>query len=120
MRSRFRPTRYGFFIFGVLLLAGHVAPSVAGSSVGPDVTVGYSDLDLNTIEGATAVLQRIRNAAQRVCAPLYHGTLGSMVKREACEKQLIAEAVAKVNRPAVLQIYESFRTKSRTSAAMPG
>jgi UrcA family protein len=122
MRSRsHRCARYGFFIFGVvLLLAGQADPSVAGSHVGPDVAVGYSDLDLNTIAGATVMLQRIKAAAQRVCAPLYHGTLGSMVKRNQCRNQLIADTVARLNRPAVMAVYESSLKKSRRSTAMPG
>lgn len=113
--------RYRFFIFVIaLVVAFQVAPSFAGSSVGPDVAVRYGDLDLNTAEGATVMLKRIRDAAQRVCAPLYHGTLGSMVKRDSCQNQLIAEAVAKVNRPALAAAYESSRRKSRTGSAMSG
>lgn len=122
MRSHARGTaRYRFFIFGVALaMAVPAAPSFAGSPVGPDVTVRYSDLDLNTIEGATIMLKRIRDAAEQVCAPLYHGTVGSMVKRDSCRNQLIAETVAKLNRPALAAAYESSRKKSRTGSAMSG
>jgi UrcA family protein len=122
MRSRTHlPAGYRFFIFGLALVAmAQVAPSFAGSSVGPDVAVRYSDLDLTTVEGATVMLQRINAAAKRVCAPLYHGTLGSMVKRDTCRNQLIAETVAKMNRPALAAVYVSSRKKTRTSNAMSG
>jgi UrcA family protein len=115
------PARYGFFILVLALVAVvPAAPSFAGSSVGPDVAVRYSDLDLATVEGATTMLRRINAAAKRVCAPLYHGTLGSMVKRDTCQNQLIAETVAKMNRPVLAAVYASSRKKTRTGNAMSG
>lgn len=120
MRPRARPARYRFFIFGLALLAAAQAPAFAGGVVGPDVAVRYHDLDLNTVEGATVMLQRIKAAAARVCAPLYHGTLASMVKRDACQNQLVGETVAKVNRPALAALNESTHRKSRSGKPMSG
>ena len=49
-------------------------------------TVSYRDLNLSTIEGATALYLRIKRAANHVCD-------------ESCYQAAIADAVAKVNSP---------------------
>ncbi|HEY1448690.1 MAG TPA: UrcA family protein, partial [Caulobacteraceae bacterium] len=46
------------------------APAVLAQNAGDvSTTVSYRDLDLTTSEGANTMLQRIGQAAERVCAP---------------------------------------------------
>ncbi len=106
---------YRIFIFGCALLSlAPMAPSLA-AELGPDVTVRYHDLDLNTAAGAEELLERIKAAAASVCKPLYTGQLSSRLRRDACQRQLTAQAVEKVNRPQVVAAYESLLRKSRAS-----
>jgi UrcA family protein len=114
--------RYGIFILGCAMLALFVAnPGFAlGGTMGPDVTVRFHDLDLDTASGANKLLKRIRRAAASVCEPLYKGTPASKFKRDQCVLQLTAETVAKVNRPTLLAAHASSLRKTRSKAVMPG
>jgi UrcA family protein len=113
-----RSTSYKIFISTCAMLAlGQAAPSLAGSFYGHDVSVRYSDLDVDTVEGATTLLKRINAAAKSVCAPIDHGSLSSQAKREACQGKLTAAAVARVDRPLVLAVYESTRPMPRIVSA---
>lgn len=118
-----RPRRYGFFIFGCALLAlAATASAIEVVPRGADMTVPYSDLDLNTVEGANTLLKRINDAAASVCDPINQGTSASLrakKKRDACVVQLTAEAVAKVNRPQLLAAHET-ALKKKAKVAMPG
>jgi UrcA family protein len=118
------PRRYGFFIFGCALLALSATTSaIEVVPRGADMTVPYSDLDLNTVEGASILLKRINDAAAGVCDPINQGTSASLrakKKRDACVLQLTSEAVARVNRPLLLAAHESALKKSKAKVAMPG
>lgn len=85
------------------------ATALASDVTGRDVAVGYADLDAGTVDGATRLLQRIEVAAGRVCAPLDHGDLASRTRRQACEQKLTADAVTRVNTPALVAVYQSAR-----------
>jgi UrcA family protein len=117
-----RPRRYGFFILGCAALAlVSTSPSFAlGGPMGPDVTVRYHDLNLDTARDANKLLKRIRLAAASVCEPLYKGTAFTKIKRDQCVLQLTAETVAKVNRPMLLAAHESSLRKNRSKVVMPG
>lgn len=117
---RFRP--YGIFMLacGVLALATTNTSFALGGPMGPDVTVRYQDLDLNTVAGANKLLKRIRLAAASVCEPVYTGTASSKMKRDQCIVQLTAESVAKVNQPMLLAVHESSLKKSKAKVVMPG
>jgi UrcA family protein len=113
-----RRTSYKIFIFSCAVLAlAQAAPSLAGGFYGRDVAVHYSDLDVDTVEGATTLLKRIHAAAKSVCAPIDHGSLSSQAKRDACQGKLTAAAVARVDRPLVLAVYESTRTMPQVVTA---
>ena len=94
------------------------APSVAGNLTGPDVTVRYPDLNIEAVEGATALLKRITVAATKVCAPLYHGSLASRANLDRCRQKLTAAAVTKVNHPVLAAVYKSARPTASTVAAL--
>lgn len=93
-------------------------PAVAGSVTGPDIAVRFADLDVNTVAGATQLLQRIESAADSVCARLDHGDLASRGNRERCEQKLTAAAVTKVNHPVLAQVYESAHHTAPRVAAL--
>lgn len=93
-------------------------PAVAGAVTGPDVAVRYADLDVNSVSGATQLLQRIESAADSVCARLDHGDLSSRANRERCEQKLTAAAVTKVNHPVLAQVYESAHHTAPRVAAL--
>ena len=109
------------FCGGVLAAAMALSPSVpalAGAVTGPDVAVRYSDIDVDTVAGATLLLKRIEVAADRVCARLDHGDLASRSNRERYEQKLIGATVAKVNQPMLVQVYESARRTPPRVAAL--
>lgn len=103
-----RNTRYKIVIFSCALLAlGQAAPALSGGVYGADVPVQYGDLDVGTIAGATTLLKRINAAAKSVCAPINHGSLSSRAKADACQGKLTAAAVARVDHPVLLAVYQS-------------
>ena len=67
-------------------------------------TVSYRDLNLSTIEGATALYQRLRQAATSVCDERGTG-LDRYQAWQACYRAAIADAVAKVNSPLLTSVY---------------
>lgn len=112
-------TRAGHSLFILAMLApGYVTPSLAAGAYGPDVTVGYADINVDTVEGATVLLTRIKAAATRVCAPLDHGDLASRATRDACRGKLTAAAVAQMDRPVLKAVYESSRPASPSIVAL--
>lgn len=96
----------GFLAIAVAAMA-LAAPTVAGNLTGPDVKVAYSDLDIDTADGASQLLKRINGAASRVCASLDHGDIASRANVAQCHQKLTAAAVAKVNHPVLAAIYKS-------------
>jgi len=82
-------------------------PALSASLAGPDVNVGYSDLDIDTVDGATRLLDRIKLAADRVCAPLDHGDIASRANRGKCHQKLTAAAVSKVDHPVLAAVYKT-------------
>jgi UrcA family protein len=91
------------------LMVSLTPPLHAGEMVGPDITVPYADLAVDSEQGASKLLQRIEWAAQRVCARLDHGTLASRANAKACRQTVAAAAVQKVNHPMLQAVYDSAR-----------
>lgn len=77
-------------------------------------TVSYRDLNLSTIEGATALYQRLRRAADWVC-----DERGTGVERyriwQSCYRAAIADAVAKVNSPLLTELHSGKNQASVTA-----
>jgi UrcA family protein len=73
----------------------------------PSVVVHFADLDLSRSEGATVLYQRLKGAAETVCAPLENRNLVRHVRFKACVQSAISTAVATVNRPALTTYYEA-------------
>ncbi len=103
------------FTSAACLLGASQAPA-ADPGATRSVTVSYRDLNLSTIEGATALYQRIRRAANSVC-----DEPGSGVTRyqewKSCYQAAIADAVAKVNSPLLTSVYGG-KKKESTATAM--
>lgn len=67
--------------------------------------VGYADLNLSTLAGASVLYSRIEHAARMVCGTQpdrWHPG-----QRTSCSQKAIAEAVAKVNSPWLTAIHDS-------------
>jgi UrcA family protein len=93
-------------IAGGALAFGFAAASPAADS--PEVrsiTVKYADLNLSSPEGAAALYGRIRAAAKSVCATSDDRALWSQSGVDACVHKAIADAVMKVNKPALFGAY---------------
>jgi UrcA family protein len=76
-----------------------------------EVTVKYGDLDVSRPEGAIVLYKRIRAAAKEVCSPDYYGFSAS-IQVDSCIDTSIAQAVAKVNQPALSAVLNAKRGRS--------
>jgi len=61
------------------------------------VTVNYRDLNLSTIEGATALYQRLQAAARAVCDGPQSEGVHAYQEWRSCYQAAIADAVAMVD-----------------------
>jgi UrcA family protein len=67
----------------------------------PAVIVRFSDLDLTHSQGVTVLYQRLKNAAETVCALQNGRDLGSQTRYKMCWRSALGTAVAKVDQPAL-------------------
>jgi UrcA family protein len=79
--------------------------NAAGPADVPTAIVKFADLDLSTPQGAAALYNRIRAASEGLCSPSDARDLASTLRWNACVKQAIAGAVAKVDRPALSAVF---------------
>ena len=81
----------------------------------PSVVVHFADLDLSRSEGATVLYQRLKGAAETVCAPLDDRNLARHMGFKACVQTAISTAVAKVDQPALTAYYRAqFKGRNAT------
>lgn len=98
IKSIHRSTFWSVALSSLACLAATTpAPAAAPGQV--STTVKFHDLDLSTIEGATALYNRIRRAANFVCSDTGTAGLASYQEWRSCYQTAIADAVAKVNSP---------------------
>jgi UrcA family protein len=76
-----------------------------GSGAPLSVTVRYSDLDLATAAGASALYRRISVAARQVCPDSYTRDLGMLAASQRCQANAIAQAVRELNNPQVAAVH---------------
>jgi UrcA family protein len=84
--------------------------SIASAAEGTESlqkTVKYADVSVASSQGATTLYNRIRIASEEVCAPLDHGDLSSKMHAKACMQKATADAVSKVNQPALTAVYNA-------------
>jgi len=111
----------GFRLVAIMcaaLAVGLAGPVNATDLVGPDITVRYGDLALDTQQGASTLLKRIEGAAGRVCARLDRGSLVSHKVVKTCNREVTAAAVNKVNHPMLLAVHKSVRGETPTVARL--
>jgi UrcA family protein len=77
------------------MLLAAPAPA-ANASEAPSRVVRFADLNLSTMEGATALHKRIQRAALEVCRESMPNR--TLIELNPCRRQLTDEAVAQVNR----------------------
>ena len=94
-------------IFGALASSMSAVCSATDSTDVPQSTVKYQDLDVSSAQGAAVLYTRIRLAADTVCRPLDYGDLASKVRMHSCIRKAIADAVTKVNEPALFAVYNA-------------
>lgn len=101
-----------------VLAAGNASASSAPDEL-PSVKVKYGDLNLSTIEGATALYGRIKRAARTVCG------LDNLQPEERiygnwkpCYDQAVASAVTKVNSPMLTAVHGSKNGQPRLAALL--
>ena len=100
------------------LLVPFCAPSFAAEEgTVPAATVKYQDLNLATRQGAEELYRRITAAAYEVCWPQDQGTASGQRALFACVRDATAQAVAKVNNPAVTAVYEHNHLASAPATA---
>ena len=89
-------------IFGALA-SSFCAVSAADPS-SASVTVKYADLNLASPSGALVLYERIRAAAQSACNYFWFKTDADEAR---CVQNTIANAVSKVNQPALSAVYNA-------------
>jgi UrcA family protein len=70
----------------------------------PQAKVHFNDLDLNRVEGAATLYDRLHRAAQSVCAPLAND-LPNLWRYTACITETVSIAVVQIDKPALTMYY---------------
>jgi UrcA family protein len=73
----------------------------------PQVIVKFADLNVSTSQGAVALYGRINIAAVDVCSRMYTSTEAYRWRKNACLQKVIADAVTRVNEPALSAVFAS-------------
>jgi UrcA family protein len=100
----------------VICLAG-ATQAAAGEVLTRQVTVNYHDLNLATIQGATALYTRLRGAARNVCDQPAAG-LHAHRAWQACYRAAMAQAVARINSPLLSAVNDRAEARATTTAML--
>lgn len=71
------------------------------------ISVQFSDLDLNRMEGAAVLYRRLKHAAETVCSPIEGRSLANTRVFKQCVKSGIDAAVIQVDRPTLTAYYHT-------------
>jgi UrcA family protein len=83
-------------------------------------TVRYDDLRLTSPVGVAVLYARLRNAAERACAPLDNLQLSGKARYRACFDDSLTKAVNTVGHPGLIAYHESKRgVTAPTPAVVP-
>jgi UrcA family protein len=94
-------------IFSALAVSFASLSGADETSSPPQVIVKFADLHISTPQGAATLYRRIHGAADDVCSRMYRITEAHRRHKDACQQQLIANAVIRVNRPATSAVFAS-------------
>ena len=108
--SRYLRTLTAGAIFGTLTSMSGV--SMADDAMTPpQVAVRFADLDLSQSAGVVQLYGRLKEAAEAVCDAYFDGSGGGPLplqrRYKACWQAALAEAVSKVNEPALSAVFAS-------------
>ena len=104
---------------GLIATAIFAAPALCFAAIAAadpssaSVTVKYADLDVASPSGALVLYERIRAAAQSACNYFWFKTDADEAR---CVHNTIANAVAKVNQPALSAVFDA---KYKTAGPSP-
>jgi UrcA family protein len=94
-------------ILSALALSFATTSSAEERTTPPQVIVKFGDLDVSTSQGAGTLYRRIHIAAENVCWRMYDSNEAYTLNKDACLKKVIADAVIKVNEPALSAVFAS-------------
>ena len=98
------------FTTTILILTVALSSQLANAGPAPEalsVTVKFADLDLTRSPGVAALYQRLKGAAEMVCAPIAGQDLARQMRFKECIQSAIGTAVAKVDQPALTAYYRA-------------
>jgi UrcA family protein len=95
----------GVAAMGLLILGAAGMPLAAAPVIGPDVTVRFADLNINTEAGAEKLYERIRQAAARVCPLPDLRPLAEHAAATRCRNEVVAQAVNRVSSAQLTAVY---------------
>ena len=81
--------------------------------------VKYADLDVTNVAGAKVLYERIKFAAAQVCKADDQRDLAQWARARACVDRAIAQAVAKVDAPALTGLYQAHAHGNTQLATTP-
>lgn len=86
-------------VMGVSLVGAGATAVLAGNA--PGITINHKDLDLTQEADAKIMLQRIKDAARRICDVTATADLTTKTARQACVQETANDAVASLHSPLV-------------------
>jgi UrcA family protein len=101
----------------VCLLGTAQAPASDMANTQHSVTVNYRDLNLSTLDGATALYRRITGAARFACGEQGYGLFEQRHWR-SCVQSAIAGAVATVNNPLLTTVHSRENPRTDVTAML--
>src|SRR5687767_13659944 len=79
-----------------------------------EIRVSYADLDISRAPGASTLYHRIEAAARKVCTPASSGDpLRFRMQFKACYNKAVEDAVAQVNKPALVALHRGNGSKRK-------
>lgn len=110
-----------YSIIACAVVAGLIATAAAAEAAPPitvvEARVPYGDLDLASPDGARTILARIRQTSERLCAqPISPLLPRAAAEAYRCRTSLMANAVARLDAPAVTQAYANLSTPAVVAA----
>ena len=97
---------------GVLALVAMAVPATAYSAApsqfeSVSIKVSYSDLDINSADGAKVLYGRLKRASQKACNldPYLQGGLSERSKAKACYREALDKAVASIDSESLHDIH---------------
>jgi UrcA family protein len=85
-------------LVAALAAGAQLAHADTAIDAAPQAKVRFADLDLDRVEGAAALYDRLHAAAQSVCGPLAND-LANLSRYKACITETVSVAVARIDKP---------------------